>query len=132
MPPKETTTHFGSRVILACSTAGFEKTIEGLRELNGDLGRLRQQAYELRRPGTRLPDRLKEARMCSGHGDFQVIRKASRGLHQALMDGWSMDTPNSTTGYERHDVKLFADAKVKEGVHSNLAILCRGHTVPRR
>ncbi|KAK8001717.1 hypothetical protein PG991_013939 [Apiospora marii] len=132
MLSKGTTPHFGSRVMMACSTVGFEKTIEGLRELNGDLGRLRQQSSELQRPGTKLPDRLKEARMCSGQGDFQAIRKASKDLHQALTDGWSRNAPITTPGNMRHDVKLFADAKVKEGVCSNLAIFCRGHHMAPR
>ncbi|KAK8137554.1 hypothetical protein PG984_003047 [Apiospora sp. TS-2023a] len=123
----------GNRIAMAYSTVGFEKTIEGLRELNSDLGRLRQQACELQNPNTKPPDRLKRARMCSWQGDFQTIRKASKGLHQALMVGWSSNAPSTTTmGNVRHDVKLFADAKVKDGVQLDLAIRCHGHPFPQR
>ncbi|KAK8067265.1 hypothetical protein PG997_014012 [Apiospora hydei] len=120
-----------SRVTMACNTSRFEKTIEGLRELNGDLGRLRQQACELQMPWANPPDRLKTARMCSGYRDYQTIRRASKGLHQALMDGWS-EHLSSTASSTRHDVKLFANARVKEGVQLDLAIQCHGHAFSRQ
>ncbi|KAK8017746.1 hypothetical protein PG993_014072 [Apiospora rasikravindrae] len=126
-----TAPRISSRVTMACNMSGFEKMIEGLRELNGDLGRLRQQACELQQPGFKPPDRLKKARMCSGRRDYQTVRRASRGLHQALVDGWSenISFPASNT---RHDVKLFANARVKEDVQLDLAILCHGHAFSRQ
>ncbi|KAK7966238.1 uncharacterized protein PG986_000515 [Apiospora aurea] len=128
---KPTAPRLTSRVTMACNTSGFEKTINSLRELNGDLGRLRQQACELRMPWTNPPDRLKTARMCSGYRDYQTIRKASKGLHQALMDGWSEHVP-STASSTSHDVKLFSNARVKEGVQLDLAIQCHGHAFSRQ
>ncbi|KAK7954742.1 hypothetical protein PG988_015436 [Apiospora saccharicola] len=42
----------GNRISMVYSTVGFEKAIEGLRELNSDLGRLRQQASGPIKKGT--------------------------------------------------------------------------------
>ncbi|KAK8032000.1 hypothetical protein PG990_001734 [Apiospora arundinis] len=118
-----------NRVTISWTKADFEKTIEGLRELNTDLSRLRQQACELQAPNNvlTLPGKHPTASLRSQYGDLKFVRRASKALHHALVHAWSKDNPSPLTSTPRHDVKLFAEAKVLDGARMYLAILCQDH-----
>ncbi|KAK6849391.1 hypothetical protein PG995_013224 [Apiospora arundinis] len=126
---KDTEKRLRNRVTIPWTKADFEKTIESLRELNTDLGRLRQQACELQVPSsaTPFPGRHPNASLRSEYGDVKTVRRASKALHHALVHAWSKDTAFHLPGTPRHDVKLFAETKVHDGVRMDLAILCQDH-----
>ncbi|KAK8856671.1 hypothetical protein PGQ11_012583 [Apiospora arundinis] len=128
---KDTEKRLRNRVSIAWTKADFEKTIGSLRDLNTDLCRLRQQVFELQKPHNAnlisFPSRRANAILTPGYDGLKAIRTASEGLHNALAHSWSRNAISTPAIEARHDVKLFADVKVGDGVRMNLAILCHDH-----
>jgi hypothetical protein len=106
----------------------FDASIASLRSSNDDLRRLRQQTSELQKPVKQLKDAKKP--LAQEYSEYRMIRRASVALHAAFTTAWS-GRPSSCSGETaRHDVKLFIDAKVKDGVQMDMTVLCFGqHTL---
>jgi hypothetical protein len=113
---------------VAWDKSKIDASITSLRSSNDDLRRLRQQAIELQKPVTQLKDTKK--RVAQEYVEYKLIRRASKALHAALSTAWSSRVASCAGDTVRHDVKLFVDAKVKDGVLMNMTVLCFGsHTL---
>ncbi|RYC56811.1 hypothetical protein CHU98_g9403 [Xylaria longipes] len=103
----------------------IDASIENLRSSNEDLRRIRQQAIELQTPTTQLRDMQKH--VSQEYSEYRMIRRASKALHAALATAWSGPDASCFGNKARHDVKLFVDAKVSNGVQMDMTVLCNSH-----
>ncbi|KAI1739982.1 hypothetical protein F4680DRAFT_420871 [Xylaria scruposa] len=113
------------RVKIAWDKTKIDASIANLRNLNEDLRRLHQQAVELQTPAVQLKDVQK--RISQEYSEYRKIRRASKALHAALMTAWSDPAAPCFGNEAGHDVKLFADARVKDGVQIDMTMLCNNH-----
>ncbi|KAI3336422.1 hypothetical protein HD806DRAFT_5376 [Xylariaceae sp. AK1471] len=127
-PMKDAVRRLRDRTKVAWDKSKFDASIASLRSSNDDLRRLRQQAIELQKPATQLKDMKKH--VAQEYSEYKTIRRASKALHAALTTAWSDRVASCSGETVRHDVKLFVDAKVKDGVQMDMTVFCFGpHTL---
>jgi hypothetical protein len=104
-------------ITLTFEKSSYERSIEKLRDRNGELGALRQQivAFQQITPAT---GNLVKHRTLPGR--FQFIQNASQKLHEALCNAWCCDDP----AHRGHYAKLCLDADFQTEVRLDLAIFC--------
>ncbi|KAI8946788.1 hypothetical protein F4801DRAFT_563256 [Xylaria longipes] len=117
--------HLRDRTKVAWDKTKIDASIENLRSSNEDLRRIRQQAIELQTPTTQLRDMQKH--VSQEYSEYRMIRRASKALHAALATAWSGPDASCFGNKARHDVKLFVDAKVSNGVQMDMTVLCNSH-----
>jgi hypothetical protein len=104
-------------ITLPFEKSTYERSLDKLRDRNGELGALRQQivAFQQITPatGTLVKHRALPSR-------FRSIQNASQKLHEALCDAWCCDDP----GHRGHYAKICLDADVQTEVRLDLAISC--------
>ncbi|KAI2637899.1 hypothetical protein GGS26DRAFT_432189 [Hypomontagnella submonticulosa] len=131
-PLKDTIRRLRNKVKIAWDKDKFDGYIKDLRDSNHDLKRLREQADELQKPKTQSTPLNRPKKLAQEYGNFRTIRRASKALYNALTVSWLRA---SATGRHDvnllHNVKLFADAKVREQVHMDIALVCYGHDPTR-
>ncbi|KAI0856731.1 hypothetical protein F4860DRAFT_491810 [Xylaria cubensis] len=119
---KDAVLRLRARVNVAWDKTKIDASIANLRNLNEDLRRLRQQAVELQTPATQ--PRGVQKHIWQEYSEYRTTRRASKALHAALMTAWSDPAAPCFGNAAGHDVKLFADARVKDGVQMDLTMLC--------
>ncbi|KAH6892035.1 hypothetical protein B0T10DRAFT_283521 [Thelonectria olida] len=98
----------------------YEAEIADLRTANNDLISLRDQSQQLQQTHK---DRAVK-RSASGQLEWADIQRASKALHDALVNVWSC----SQASHARHLMALFLEAeKPDENVRMTMAILCQEH-----
>ncbi|KAI1339013.1 hypothetical protein F5Y15DRAFT_89659 [Xylariaceae sp. FL0016] len=121
---KEAVRRLRDRTKVAWDKSEFEASITSLRNSNDDLKRLRQQVSELQKPSTREEGLRKH--VPQEYGEYRLIHRAAKALHAALSTAWSTPAASCIGGIVRHEVMLFIDAKVKDGVQMDLTVACSG------
>jgi hypothetical protein len=106
----------------------FDKWLEELRGSNEDVKRLREQSMQLSKStliNTRRHDRK---RLPADFRSVAATRRASKALHDALLDALS----RQDAARFRHLVRLFLDSKADEGVQLDLAIFCLRQDIEKK
>ncbi|KAI0124063.1 hypothetical protein BJ170DRAFT_638028 [Xylariales sp. AK1849] len=125
---KDTVCRLRNAAKIAWDKSKFETCIKELRDSNQDLRRLREQMCELQKPNTRTySDKVLCSQLPPEYANFGIIKRASRAFHYALVNTWSKPTDDETIKLSHHDVRLFLDAKVVDGVCMDVAVVCYGH-----
>ncbi|KAI0554263.1 hypothetical protein F4679DRAFT_527699 [Xylaria curta] len=122
---KDAVLRLRDRVKVAWDKTKIDASIANLRNLNEDLRRLRQQTVELQTRATR--PRGVQKHISQEYSEYRTIRRASKALHAALTTAWSDPAAPCFGNEAGHDVKLFADASVKDGVQMDMMMLCNNH-----
>ncbi|KAI0184989.1 hypothetical protein EV127DRAFT_349207 [Xylaria flabelliformis] len=119
---KDAVLRLRERVRVAWDKTKIDASIANLRNSNEDLRRLRQQAVELQTPATQ--PRSVQKHTSQEYSEYRTIRRASKALHAALTTAWSDPAAPCFGNEASHDVKLFANARVKDGVQMDMTMLC--------
>ncbi|KAI0385073.1 hypothetical protein F5Y04DRAFT_204856 [Hypomontagnella monticulosa] len=129
--PKDTIRRLRNKVKITWDKDKLDGYVKDLRDSNHDLKRLREQADELHTPRIQSTPLNRPKKLAQEYGDFRTIRRASKALHDALTVAWSRTIAVEQAANILHNVKLFADAKVKDQVHMEIALQCYGHDPAR-
>jgi len=123
---KDTIRRLRHQVKIAWDKTRLEKGIKTLRISNDNLRRLLKQSKELDSVASARNkiSPMKVVRKCT---EIQTIRDATVGLHEAFASAWSHPASSHPGEEVRHTVKLFLDAKYKDDVRMDVAIMCHGH-----
>ncbi|KAI0101571.1 hypothetical protein GGR51DRAFT_530148 [Nemania sp. FL0031] len=124
---RATVRHLRDRTKVAWDKTKIDSSIANLRNSNEDLRLLRQQTIELQTSATHPRDMQKK--VPQEYSEYKLIRRASKALHAALAAAWSNPAASCFGNKTRHDVKLFVDARVGNGVQMDMAVLCNSHTL---
>ncbi|KXJ93852.1 hypothetical protein Micbo1qcDRAFT_220479 [Microdochium bolleyi] len=122
---QETARRISHHVKIVWTKDDFNKTIASLRELNGDLERLRRQACDLLPVDTTsAAGKRTKSKLSHGCGSYQSIQHASSAFHHVLQTLLSCGTSRCATQRTRHQVKLLTNAKREVNVHMEICFSC--------
>lgn len=128
-PIKDAVRRVRNKAKITWNKTSVEEQIEVLKDLNGYLRDLRNQAAEIKEPILRSTAYVRPVHQPSQeYGSIGKVRKASKAFHQALAAVWLKDNSETQPQEVRHHVKLKLDTEVQDAVKMEVVIACSGHS----
>ncbi|KAF7540823.1 hypothetical protein G7054_g1050 [Neopestalotiopsis clavispora] len=125
----ETIYRVRDRVKIALNKTRLDKSLDELKESNGNLQRLGKQMRKIKEITSEIPiiDGLKK-QLPQEYADFGMVRRASKAFHSALASAWSSQADTcQRLAVSQHNVRFFLDTKVLDSVSMDLVVVCPGH-----
>jgi hypothetical protein len=117
---KKTWKRVGDGLRICLNKKDCESSLDELKGAIHDLTTIMEQVSKMQKPSRAVTKK----RTATTSLYWTDIRRASKTLHDALVDAWSC----TQAQHARHSVKLFVEAqKADDGVQMDIAILCHGY-----